>query len=92
MTNLRYDLATVAVFDPVAMNRTATRNVLYSLGFREIETFATVEDLRRLLKTVDFDLMLLEIAGADDPVVDLITQIRRGMVARNPFSVMLATT
>ena len=38
MAPLRYDLATVAVFDPVAMNRTGSRNVLFGLGFRESDT------------------------------------------------------
>lgn len=92
MTILRFDQTTVAIFDPVAMNRTATRNVMYSLGFREIETFATLEDLRRVIATTDFDLLVLETARADDAVLDAIAQIRRGKLARNPFSIVLVTT
>ena len=92
MVPLRFEQATVALFDPVAMNRTATRNVLYSLGFREIETFATLEDLRRVMTTTDFDLVVAEATRADDPVLDAVGQIRRGQLGRNPFTVVIVTT
>ena len=92
MVPLRFEQATVALYDPVAMNRTATRNVLYALGFREIETFATLEDMRRVMATTDFDLMVTEATRSDDPVLDIVGQIRRGQLGRNPFTVVLVTT
>jgi len=92
MTALRLDLASVAVFDPVAMNRNATRNVLYSLGFREIESYATLDDMRRAMATRDFDLLVLEAGAADDAALDVAARIRRGELARNPFMIVLVTT
>jgi DNA-binding NarL/FixJ family response regulator len=92
MTPLRYDLASVAVFDPVAMNRTGTRNVLFSLGFREIETYATVDDLKSACVERDFDVIILETSKADGPVYDYVTRLRRGEIGRNPFAIVLVTT
>ena len=92
MTALRLDLASVAVFDPVAMNRNATRNVLYSLGFREIESYATLDDMRRAMATRDFDLLVLEAGAPDDAALDVAARIRRGELARNPFMIVLVTT
>ncbi|MFO1238091.1 MAG: hypothetical protein U1F24_13970 [Alphaproteobacteria bacterium] len=92
MTALRFDLASVAVYDPVAMNRNATRNVLYSLGFRDIDSYATLEDLRRAMATSDFDLLVLEAGTAKDPAFDTMGRIRRSEIGRNPFAIILATT
>lgn len=92
MTALRLDLASVAVFDPVAMNRNATRNVLYSLGFREIESYASLDDMRRAMATRDFDLLVLEAVAADDAALDIAARIRRGELSRNPFMIVLITT
>jgi len=92
MTALRFDLASVAVYDPVAMNRNATRNVLYSLGFRDIDSYATLEDLRRAMATADFDLLVLEASSARDPAFDTMSRIRRSEIGRNPFAIILATT
>jgi len=88
----RYESVTAAVYDPVAMNRNATRNVLYSLGFREIESFGALDDLKRAMVTQDFDLVLLEAAKADDPVYDFASSIRRSDAARNPFAVIMVST
>jgi DNA-binding response OmpR family regulator len=92
MTKLRYDLAAVAIFDPVAMNRTGMRNILFALGFREIETFAAIDDLRAACSERDFDMLVLETSRTDDPVCDFIAKIRRGDIARNPFAIILVTT
>ncbi len=42
MARLSYETAETLVYDPVPANRTATRAVLFTLGFRNIETVATV--------------------------------------------------
>lgn len=88
----RYESVTVALYDPIAMNRNATRNVLYSLGFREIEGFAALEDLKRAMATRDFDLIVLEATKADDPALDFASRIRHSEVGRNPFVVVLVST
>ena len=43
MVRLNYKSAETLIYDPGAANRTATRSALYSLGFRKIETAATLE-------------------------------------------------
>ena len=92
MAPLRYELASAAVYDPIAMNRNATRNVLYALGFREIESYAALEDLRRAMATRDFDLILTEAPTAGEPVYDYISRVRRGERGNNPFAILLITT
>ena len=77
MQQPRYDSVSVALYDPVALNRNATRNVLYSLGFREIESYAALDDLRRAMATRDFDLVALEGASGEDPVYDFVRRVRR---------------
>ena len=46
------------MYDPVPANRTATRTVLFTLGFRNIETVATVEDFRKAIHARPPDLAL----------------------------------
>ncbi len=88
----KYETAAVALYDPIAMNRNATRNVLYSLGFREIEGYAALDDLKRAMATRDFDLIVLEAQKADDPILEVASQIRRSEVGRNPFALVLVST
>ncbi|MFT3808761.1 MAG: hypothetical protein QM698_02480 [Micropepsaceae bacterium] len=92
MQQPRYDSVTVALYDPVALNRNATRNVMYSLGFREIESYGALEDLRRAMATRDFDLVALEGSSVEDPVYDFIRRVRRGEIPCNPFAVVVVTT
>lgn len=92
MSSPRYDMAVAAVFDPVAPNRNATRNVLFALGFREIETLATLDDLKRTSREKSLDLIIAEAMRPDDPVYDFIRGLRRGEQARNPFVVSIVTT
>lgn len=88
----RYDSVSVALYDPVAMNRNATRNVLYSLGFREIEGYAALDDLRKAMGQRDFDLVMLEVAREDDPIYDFVKRLRRSEVPCNPFALVVAST
>lgn len=92
MASLRYDLAAVAVYDPVALNRNATRNVLYALGFRSIDSFASLDDLKRAALAREFDLIVVEVAKAGDPVCRFVADIRRSAMGANPFMVVMATT
>ena len=62
---LSYETAETLVYDPVPANRTATRTVLFTLGFRNIETVATVEDFREAIRNRPPDLALCEAQGAD---------------------------
>lgn len=88
----KYESVAVALYDPVALNRNATRNVLYSLGFREIEGFSALDDLKRAMATRDFDLIVLEAQKADDPILEFANHIRRSEVGRNPFALVLVST
>lgn len=92
MSSPRYDLATVAVYDPVAMNRNATRNVLYSLGFREIDSFASMDDMRRAISTRDFDLIVAEVPPGEKQVCEFVAGVRRSTIGTNPFTVVVLTT
>lgn len=92
MSSPRYDLASVAIYDPVAPNRNATRNVLYALGFREIDGFASLDDLKRAASSRDFDLIVAEASGGDDPICDFIGGLRRNVFGNNPFLVVVVTT
>lgn len=92
MQQPRYDSVSVALYDPVALNRNATRNVLYSLGFREIESYGALEDLRRAMATRDFDLVALEGSSVEDPVYDFVRRVRRGEIPCNPFAIVVVTT
>lgn len=88
----RYETVTAAVYDPVAMNRNATRNVLYALGFREIESFAALDDLKRAMAARDFDLILLEATKTDDHIYEFAARLRRSEIGRNPFAVVMVST
>lgn len=92
MSALRYDLASVALYDPVALNRNATRNVLYALGFRDIESYAVLDDMRRAIASRELDLLVVEATGPDDPSFDFVTRLRKGEVGRNPFAVVIVST
>ena len=45
MARLSFESAETLVYDPVSANRAATRAALYNLGFRRIETVASLEAL-----------------------------------------------
>ena len=64
MQRLSYDNAQVLVYDPVAANRNATRAALYMLGFRHIETVATLEAFAEFIFKTPPDLALWEAQGA----------------------------
>lgn len=93
MARLCYETADTLVYDPVAAHRNGTRGVLYSLGFRNIETCATVESFNESIKRSPPDLALCEAKGADAEVLcDMIQSLRQGADGPvNPFLVIIVT-
>ncbi|MBV8976099.1 MAG: hypothetical protein JO261_09945 [Alphaproteobacteria bacterium] len=91
MNRLLYDTAEALVYDPVSANRMATRAVLYTLGFRKIETVGTLKAFAENLKRRPPDLALCEVQGVDNELCDLIQSLRQGGETYNPFVVVIAT-
>jgi DNA-binding response OmpR family regulator len=91
MARLSYESAETLVYDPVSANRTATRAVLYTLGFRNIETVASVEDFREAIHMRPPDLALCEAQGADTELCRMIQMLRQGASGYNPFIVIIVT-
>ena len=91
MARLSFDAAETLVYDPVAGNRTTTRSALYSLGFRKIESAATLENFAEAIRRRPPDLALCEAQGADNELCELIQQMRQGAPGYNPFVVIIVT-
>lgn len=91
MAEPQFDRALALVYDPVALNRNSTRNVLHSIGFREIQTVTSVEEIGAFLRHNDPDLLVCEITEPTGEVLALLQRIRRGETGRNPFLVIMAT-
>jgi DNA-binding response OmpR family regulator len=91
MTRLFYDTAEALVYDPVAANRMATRAVLYTLGFRKIETVGTLKAFGDHLRRRPPDLAMCEVQGADAELCAMIQALRQGGESCNPFIVIVAT-
>jgi DNA-binding response OmpR family regulator len=91
MSRLSYDSAETLIYDPVSANRTATRSALYSLGFRKIESVATVETFAEAIRRRPPDLAICECQGAEAQLCDLIQFMRQGAPGYNPFIVIIAT-
>ncbi len=88
---LSYDAAETLVYDPVAANRTATRSVLYTLGFRRIDSVASVTDFTEAIRRRPPDLALCEAQGADEELCEMIQALRQGTAGYNPFIVIIVT-
>src|SRR5258708_27430514 len=91
MARLSYDIAETLVYDPVSANRTATRNALYTLGFRRIETVASIEAFTECIRRRPPDLALCEAQGADGELCAMIQALRQGAAGYNPFIVIMVT-
>src|ERR1700748_3474614 len=91
MNRLLYDTAETLIYDPVSANRMATRSALYALGFRKIETVATVKAFSESLRKRPPDLALCEVPGADGDLCALIQTMRQGIEGYNPFLIVIAT-
>ena len=91
MSRLSYETAETLVYDPVAANRTATRAVLYTLGFRRIESVANLETLNESIKRRAPDLVLCEAQGVENELCKMIQGLRQGTTGYNPFIVIIVT-
>jgi DNA-binding response OmpR family regulator len=90
MGRLFYESTEALVYDPVAANRTATRAALFTLGFRHIETVATLEAFTDSIRRRPPDLALCEAQGADGELCRTIQELRQG-ADYNPFIVVIVT-
>jgi DNA-binding response OmpR family regulator len=88
----RYELAEVVLFDPVATNRSATRGMLATLGFRKVHTPYDIAALHQLLKGQSVDLMVLETRPDPKPILNVIQELRQGRLGLNPFAIVISTT
>jgi len=92
MAKLRYEYASIAVYDPVAQHRNATRMALYSLGFSKVAACDTLDSLNRAIKHVPPDLVLCEAGELGTELCDLIHTLRHGTGGHaNPFLVIIVT-
>jgi len=91
MNRLFFDSAEALVYDPVSANRMATRAVLYTLGFRKIETVGSTKAFGEHLRRRPPDLAMCEMQGAENDLCDLIQALRQGNDTHNPFVVVIAT-
>lgn len=83
---------TTILFDPVHPNRHATRNALFSLGFRELEAATTIADLRKSLEGGTYDICFVEVTADEAEVCRFIHDLRHGKAGANPFMITMATT
>jgi DNA-binding response OmpR family regulator len=91
MSRLSFDTAEVLVYDPVSSNRNATRASLYTIGFRRIETVATIDAFMESMRRRPPDLTLCEVQGAEVDICDTIQTLRQGVSTYNPFIVIIVT-
>lgn len=87
-----YESAETLVYDPVVSNRNATRASLNSLGFRKVELAASLDILEAALKAHSPDLLLAELAGTETEICRVMQSVRQGILAWNPFTMMIVTT
>jgi DNA-binding response OmpR family regulator len=91
MTRHSFENAETLIYDPVSGNRAATRAALYNLGFRQIETVATLEAFADSVKRRPPDLALCESQGAENELCEMIQGLRQGADGHNPFIVIVVT-
>jgi DNA-binding response OmpR family regulator len=91
MARLTYDNARTLVYDPVSVNRNATRTALYTLGFRHIETAVTLDAFAEAIIYNPPDLAICEAHGVDTELCALIQRLRQGDAGENPFVVIIVT-
>lgn len=91
MSRISYDTVETLVYDPVAANRATTRSALYHIGFRRIETVASLEAFNEFIMRRPPDLALCEAQGTEAELCQSIQLLRQGMAAYNPFLVVIVT-
>lgn len=90
-TRPRFEHAETLLFDPVAANRSATRGMLASLGFRKVHTQFDIEGCLQRIKGQAFDLIMLEAKPDLRPTLKLIQDLRQGRIGLNPFTIVMVT-
>lgn len=91
MGRLSYDTTETLIYDPVATNRTATRAALYTLGFRHVETVASLDAFIDAIRRRPPDLALCEAQGSDTALCRIVQDMRQGAAGFNPFIVLIVT-
>jgi DNA-binding response OmpR family regulator len=91
MSRISYDTVETLLYDPVAPNRAMTRSALYAMGFRRIESVATLEAFNECVMRRPPDLAVAESQGVEDQLCESIQAVRQGLVAYNPFLVLIVT-
>jgi DNA-binding response OmpR family regulator len=91
MSRISYETAETLLYDPVSANRAATRAALYNLGFRHIESVATLNDFTDCIKRRPPDLAFCEAQGGDNDLCAAIQSMRQGAAGHNPFIVIIVT-
>jgi len=90
MSRLSFESAEALIYDPVPMNRNATRTTLYTLGFRHIEAVGTLDAFWNQVRKRPPDLAVVE-AQPDKDVCEAIQALRTGATGYNPFIVVIVT-
>jgi CheY-like chemotaxis protein len=85
MSSIHYEQAQVLVFDPVRENSQTTRFTLHQLGFREIESISTIQELHSVLEHNAPHLLLMETGEVEDDVFEVVRRVRYGEMTENPF-------
>jgi DNA-binding response OmpR family regulator len=91
MSRISYDTVETLLYDPVAPNRAMTRSALYAMGFRRIESVATLDAFNECIMRRPPDLAVAEAQGVEEKLCESIQVVRQGLVAYNPFLVMIVT-
>jgi DNA-binding response OmpR family regulator len=91
MSRLSFDTAEVLVYDPVSANRNASRAALYTIGFRRIETVATIDAFVESVRRRPPDLTLCEAQGFENELCDTVQSLRQGVTTYNPFIIIIVT-
>src|SRR5258708_32801725 len=87
--NRLHDTATTLIYDPIGPNRIATRASLHSLGFRRVDLAPSLDVLRERLRLRSPDLLLVEVAGGENEVCELVQAVRPGRLGGNPFYLVI---
>src|SRR5258706_4736794 len=87
-----HETAAALIYDPIGPNRIATRASLHSVGFRRVDLAPSLDVLRERLRLRSPDLLLVEVAGAENEVCELVQAVRQGRLGDNPFIVIIVTT
>jgi DNA-binding response OmpR family regulator len=90
MSQLDFSRARAVVFDSNIARAQDTRSALRSLGFVEISTTHKINDFTDKATTTRPDLIVAD--ASDHQSMQVITDLRTGIVGENPFCVVIMTT